>query len=693
MSALTSTGLGSGLDINSIVGAIVGAEKDPALAKITTETADATAKISAYGLLNSELSSFKSSYKDLGYASSFAAATMTSSDSEILDATLGFGATTGQWEFEVTQRAQAHTLVSAEANQFAEVTDSIGEGLLTLTFGRYSTSAEGEVFTANTDKPAETITISNTIDPATGKNNNSLEGLRDEINDKDNDYSVSASIINDGSNYRLILTSKDTGEQSAVEISATDLEGGAISAGTGLDRFSYGAQSKNMTQTVVAQDAQITMNGISIGSASNHLDNVLEGVTLNINAAEAGKTVKLKIDRDTSKVEEQVNAFVENYNNTIKKMNELTTYNGAGAEGNGALNGDSTIRTMETMMRSVLNTQENHLEGSIHSFADLGMLTARDGTLELDAVKLSGALNSDMAGVAEFFTATGIASDADITFESNNSFTKPGMFPINITQVATQGSAVATLAPNLSIGSEPFKININGYESNDIQLSAGSYATVDALAAELQSKINADAKLVEGGANVAVVNEGGSLAITSTKYGSTSSITFSNTEADIISDLGFSGATHTRGVNVAGEIGGEVARGSGQQLSSSKGDSSGIKLLVEGGEVGARGNVAYSEGMAKMMNNVLEGIIDRNISESKSDTSASDGVIDGKVDSLYKQIAILDNNKESLTYRMDKLEARLYKNFNAMDTSVSNLNGTMSYLQSSLDALPGYGRD
>ena len=267
MSSITSTGTGSGLDINSMVKAIVGAEKDPALAKMNKAEGEATAIISAYGLLNSELSGFKSSYKDLGRSSSFAAATATSSDSAVLDAKLGVGAATGHWEFEVKQRAQAQTLVSSEANGFSEVTDPVGEGTLELSFGSYND--KGDIFTVNADKPTEKITI----DPT----NNTLGSLRDTINDPENGYSVSASIINDGDNYRLVLTNKETGEQNAVQMIAQDKNGVPITGGTGLDRFNYSASEQNLSQTSKAQDAHIVMNGISISRDSNEVSSVIEG--------------------------------------------------------------------------------------------------------------------------------------------------------------------------------------------------------------------------------------------------------------------------------------------------------------------------------------------------------------------------------------------------------------------------------
>jgi len=693
MSSITSTGLGSGLDINSIVTAIVDAEKDPALATITQGTAEATAKISAYGLLNSELTSFKSSYKELAYTSSFSATTSTSSDSDILDATLGFGAETGQWEFEVNQRAQAQTLVSAESNKFTAVSDEVGEGILKLSFGSYN--EDGTTFTADPDKAFESITISNEIDPATGQSNNSLEGLRDQINDDENNYSVSASIINDGSNYRLILTSKETGEQSAVEITATDLNGDPLAAGTGLDRFTYGAGNQNMTQTVVAQDAEIMMNNISISSASNEVSSVIQGVTLNLKTAEIGKTVTLTIESDTTEVKEKINAFFESYNSTVAKMSELTAYNSADSSSNGILNGDSTVRNIQNMMRSVLNTPMDHIEGSIHSFADLGMLTQRDGTLELDEDKFAEALKNDLAGVADFFTATGAASDANILYDSHTSATTPGTYDVEVTQVATQGTLAGLAEPGLLFddSNNSFQIKVDGYESSSIDLQIGSYVSIDEMIIDLQSKINSDPNFVSNGVAVNITNEDGKLSINSTKYGAFSNVSFTNSDADFISNLGFTGASSVDGVNVKGTIGGESATGSGQYLLSSAGDAEGIKLLIEGSLLGSRGSVTYSEGIAQTMNNVLDSIIDLSVSESSVDVDSSSGTIDSKIDSFYKRIDTLGEQQEALTLRMDSYETRLYAEFNAMDIAVSSLNNTMSYLEATLDALPGYTND
>jgi len=700
MAAITSTGLGSGLDINSIVTAIVDAEKDPALGKIMSDSAEATAKISAYGILNSELSTFKDSYQDLGRTSAFSAATSTSSDSSIVDATLSIGAQTGSWEFEVLQRAEPQTIVSPSATSYDEVSSEVGTGTITFTYGTYN---DDGTFSANADKAFETLTI----DPA----NNSLGEMRDAINE--GDYSVSASIINDGSDYRLVLTNKETGAANALEITVVE-DDGDNSDTLGLSSLTYSAGIKNMDSTSTAQDAKIVMDGITITRDSNEISSVIEGVTLNINGENIGKTVSLSIAQDTSGVEEQLNAFVENYNNTITQINSLTL-DGGDLDSDGALNGESTVRNIQNQLRSVLNTRLTHIGGAVQSFADLGFLTNRDGTLSIDETLLinddgstsshtrfTNALANHMDSVANFFTASGAASDSLISFESNNSLTVPGSYDVEVTQLATQGSisglfsggTVPTFPLTLSDTENTFTMRLDGFESGDIELSAKQYDNIDDLMTELQLRINSDAKFVENGLSVEVSELTTGFGITSNSYGTGSTVAFLTSE---LSSLGLGIAdldtTNAQGLNVEGKIDGNVAYSDGQYLLSQSGDSTGLKILVEGGTLDERGQVTYAAGMYSMMNDILDGIIDTNISSTTADIDYSGSTIDGKLDSLNKVIALGVEQQESLTYKMDNLEARLYSQFNAMDIAVSSLNNTMSYLQATLDALPGYTND
>ena len=681
MGEITSTGMGSGLKINEMVTAIVGAEKDPVQKKIDADAKTATDKISAFSALNSSLSTFKSSYKELGYASTYSAVNIKSSDDGILTAKGGIGAQTGSYEFKVNQRAQAQTLVSGDTATFSNPNATVGTGKLTLRFGTYN--ADGS-FSVNADKTIKTITVDSS--------NNSLAGLRDTINKTDN--GVTASIINDGSAYRLVLTSKETGESNAVELTAADDDGNNTDTG-GLSRFAYDASNKNMKQTSVAQNAKIEMNGITITRSKNEIDSVIQGVTLNLNGVtEPGKVVKLTIGKDTSTIESQIRGFMDSYNKTMTQINDLTKYNGAGGT-NGVLIGDATVRNVKSLMRDVLNTQSKDTGSSIRSFADLGLLTKKDGTLELDETKFKAALAGNVEDISKFFTQAGKASDPQINYVTNSSLTKPGTYSVEVTQLATQSQLTASTALTFPLtvdaDNDAFKLRVDGILSGEIKLAQKSYATAQDLAAEMQSKINSDATLSTKAASVKVaVDADGKLQLTSDRYGSRSMVAVTEVDTNFATSFGIGVQQGSDAVDAKGKIDGQEALGDGNTLLSESGNSTGMKVEITGGALGSRGSVTLSEGLTSIMNRVLDGIIDKSISSSKGDVDVSNGLLDGKIDSLYKQLTELDRREADLKYRMDKLEARLYKQFNAMDSVVSQLSATMSSLTQSLATLPGY---
>ncbi len=681
MPAITSTGLGSGLEINKIVEAIVDAEKVPVQSKIDREAKKATEQISALGSLSSTLSSFKDSYSKLSKPSSFAAVKITSSDTGVLNATSSLGAKAGSYDIKVEKIAQPHTLVSSAANKYSSINSEVGEGKLTFRFGTYDENDGSFAINANAQVQS--------IDVASGT---SLAALRDQINDsKDGIAGVTASTIDDGSGFRLVLTRDDTGEAQAIEIAVDN------PTSSGLSNLAYNGTTKKLTETVVAQDAKIVMNGITITRETNKIENVIEGVTLDLTEAnKTGESVKLTIKKDTSEVESQLRAFVENYNKAINNMNELTRFDSANGE-KGVLIGDASVRNIQSILRSTINSQVEHIEGSIHSFADMGFVTKRDGTLEIiedDPYRLDfkEALN-DIQGLADFFTAKGTASDSQVDFVAKNSLTKPGEYKVEVTSLAEQANVASTTAvTNLTVDAtnNTFNIRVDGVLSNDVKLEEKTYASVDEMAAEIQSKINSDATLLDKGKSVTVTVDSGKLVITSNEWGNASKLGFPSLDPNVASLLNIVDGTSDEGVDISGKIDGLEAFGDGRFLLSENGNSLGMKVEVTGGPLGSRGTVTYTEGLATVLDKTIEAIVDKSVSSTKDDIETSDTILDGKIDSLYKRLASLDEQEEKLKFRMDKMEARLFKQFNAMDTLVASLNNTMGWLQSSLDALPGY---
>jgi len=690
MAAITSTGLGSGLEVNNIVTAIIDAEKVPVQSKIDRDTELATAQISAFGSINSALSTFKDSYKDLSKASSFSAVSISSSDEDVLTATAGIGAQTGVFDIEVLEKAQAQSIATAA---FGSANDTIGTGTLTIRYGSYETGS----FAVNADTTIQNITLDSS--------NNTLSSLRDSLN-ADEDNGLSAAIINDGSGYRLVLTSDRTGENFAMEIVASDDDGDHTDNTSGISRLIYNDTTKNATQTVAANDAEIILNGITITRDTNTIDSVITGVTVELQDTKPGSNIRLNINSDTSTVESQINAFVSNYNTLIARLNEFSKADSDNGE-KGVLVGDGTVRGIETQLRGVLNNRLDHLTGTIKSFANLGIFTNRDGTIEINESnsalpKFSEVVKNNIADIAEFFTASGTASDTQIDFTSSNSLTQPGTYDIEVTQLATRGSLTGLTVNNLTIGStnDTFKVRIDGVLSNDIVLGNQTYATLSDLLAEMQSKINSDSTFIDKGISVVLTEDAGKIKVDSSQYGSSSTVAFTEVGATFLADLGIDVQQGTAGLDAAGKIDGVDAFGDGQYLLSESGDSAGIKIEVLGGAIGSRGSVTYSEGSTKIMNDLLLSMIDDQISSSSSDvnSSAVEGappstMLDSKTDALYKKIEQLNRQEEDLNLRMDKYEARLFKQFNAMDSAVAALNATLGSLTSMLDQLPGYTND
>ncbi|NQY37047.1 MAG: flagellar filament capping protein FliD [Alteromonadaceae bacterium] len=698
MPAITSTGLGSGLKINDIVEAIIDAEKVPVKSKIDSDAALATAQISAFGSINSALSTFKDSYKYLSKTSTFSAVSISSSDESVLTAKAGVGAQTGVFNIEVKEKAQAQTLASAS---FTSPNDQLGTtGELKIRFGSYD--AAGTTFSVNPDATIQIIPIDAT--------NNTLSTFRDSIN-ADEKNGMSATIINDGSGYRLVLSSENTGENYAMEIVATidDADNDTSDNLAGLSRLVYNATDKNMTETVEAKNAEIVMNGITITRDSNEIDSVITGVTINLLDTKPGENIRLNINSDTSTVESEIKAFVENYNTLITQLNEFTKVDSSNGE-KGVLVGDATIRSIENQLRGILNNRLDHLPGSIKSFANLGIFTNRsDGTLEINETnsalpKFSDVLKNNITDVADFFTATGTATDGQINFISSNSATKPGTYDVEVTNLATKGVLTGLTVNKFEINSanenDTFRVRIDGTESNEIVLENKTYDTMADLIAEIQSKINSDAKLLGKGIAVTVVDDGGKLKIESNKYGATSFVAFTEVDTNFLADLGVKVDQGTQGQNVIGKIDGVDAFGDGQFLLSENGNSTGIKIEITGGALGNRGSISFSEGTTVLLNALLISMIDNQISNSSGDVNSSSvdnappsTLLDSKTDSLYKKLEQLDRQDEDLKMRMEKYEARLYKQFNAMDSAVASLNATLNGLTSMLDQLPGYTRD
>lgn len=394
MTTISNLGVGSGLDLNSLLASLAKAENAP-LDAILKQQSSYNAKLSAYGQISSALSALQVASEALSKSTLFEGVKATSSATEVLNATAASTATSGAYTVNVTALAQAQSL--AAVGQLS-ATAAIGGGTVKIEFGTVSGGTlgadgkyTGAAFAVDATRPAA---VAINIAP-----NSTLEGIRDAING-DAASGVTASIINDGSATpnRLVLTSKQTGVTSSMRITVTG--DAALSALLANNPAGLPA-AQNLQQTVVGQNTAMTVNGIAVTSTTNIVTGAIQDVTMTV--AKLG-TSTVSVQKDTASVETAVATFVSAYNSLQSIAKKLTAYD-AGSQTGSALLGDSTLRNIQVRIRSALTTAQAG-SGGLSMLSNIGIAFQKDGTLLTDAAKLTTALGSQLSDVAKLFSGT-----------------------------------------------------------------------------------------------------------------------------------------------------------------------------------------------------------------------------------------------------------------------------------------------
>jgi flagellar hook-associated protein 2 len=507
----------------------------------------------------------------------------------------------------------------------------------------------------------------------------SLQGIRDAINKAA--IGVSASIVSDGSAspYRLVLTSNKTGASSTMKISLSGEAGAAPDAGLASLLGYDPAAAQQLTQTSAAQSALLTVNGIAVTSNGNNVSGAVQGVTLDL--AQVGAST-VSVTRDTAAVKDAVNAFVKAYNELNKTMKDLTSYDPETKRA-GVLVGDTTVRSIQTQLRQQLGQAVGGL-GKLTTLSQVGISFQRDGNLAVDSSKLNKAITDNYSDIGGLFAAIGTASDSLVKVSGSSAATKPGNYALNVTSLATQGTltSAAPLATTTVIGANTtWSVTLNQTDPvtaskiANIALSAGSYSNTE-LAALLRSAINGNKAFADAGDSVETsVDAGGSLVISSSRYGSVSNIAIGSISGTDPATV-FGAATPAAGADVAGTIGGMAAAGSGQTLTGAAGSGvEGLKLDITGGLAGDRGTVSFSQGYAYQLNNLAAALVGK------------DGLITGRTDGLNVTIKSVAKSRDAFTTRLEAMEKRYRAQFTALDTMLASMQSTSSYLTQQLAAL------
>ncbi|MCY1205972.1 Flagellar hook-associated protein 2 [compost metagenome] len=391
MASISSIGVGANLDLGALLTQLQTAENQPLVALKAKQTSY-NSKLSAYGTLQSALTGIQAAAKKLGDPALFQAITGTPSVSGILAASGTDPRSVGTYAIDISQLAQAQSVI---AKGQASTTTAIGSGKITIDFGKVSGGtldpATGQYTGATFDKDATRTAKPITIDAT----NNTLGGIRDAINAAN--AGVSATIVNDGSGTpnRLVLTSTQTGEASAMRISVDG--DAALQNLLGNDP----AGTQNLKQTAAAQNAKLTVNNIAVTSTSNSVTDAIQGTTLTL--VQTGK-LSLVMKANTTSVKTAITDFVKAYNALQSTAKSLTAFD-TDAKAAAPLVGDSTLRNLQTRIRQALVAPQVGGPNDLKVLTSIGISFQKDGTLAIDNDKLDKAIDTNLEGVAKLFSS------------------------------------------------------------------------------------------------------------------------------------------------------------------------------------------------------------------------------------------------------------------------------------------------
>lgn len=389
MATITAQGVGSGLDINSIVTQLVAAERAPQENRLNSKEALIQARLSAYGSLKSAFTTFQDSLTALQDVDSFNKRATSVAEGASFTATADSTAVSGNYAVEVQQIATNHKIASAA---YTDESTSVGTGTLDIT-------VDGDSFSIDVESGAD-----------------SLAEIRDAINSATDNVGVSASIVNDQDGAHLVLTSNETGEANEIEVAVT-VDGGDTGDLTQL-AFDPNALINPVDEKVAALDSIVVVDGFTQTSATDVVEDVITGVSFTLTEENPGETFNFSVSLDTASVRRTVESFVSSYNNLSSVIRDLTSYD---PETNtaGLLQGDSTTRGIATGLRNIFNTAVSGLSSELDTLNELGITTNISGELELDPATLNSVLDDNFSAIANIFSGdNGYATRLD-SFLSN----------------------------------------------------------------------------------------------------------------------------------------------------------------------------------------------------------------------------------------------------------------------------------
>ncbi|MFT3816212.1 MAG: flagellar filament capping protein FliD [Rubrivivax sp.] len=392
MATITSLGLGSGLDSETIVTKLVALEKQP-ISDLQAAASALQTKLSTFGKIQSYLDSLKSAAGTLNSSITWRGSTASSSNTGAVQVTSSTGSSPGSYSVSVSQLATGQMTASAA---LPSSTSTPGAGTLNFDIGSWN--ADATAFTASGSTVSIAVEATDT-----------LEAVRDKINAKDG-LAVAASIVKDASGARLVLQSKDTGVSHGFRVQVSDDDGNdGDAAGLSMLAYDPAGGAGVMTRTQAAQNAKGTINNLAVESESNRLTDVIDGVSLSFGSVTASP-VSATVANDTDSMKGAVKDFVTAYNSLMGYLRDQTKYVEGSTSKN--LQGDRTAIGLQQQVRSILSSSFGGVGSAFARASEIGLDVQKDGTIKLSDSKLTSAL-SNIGELRKFFSADGDTTAED----------------------------------------------------------------------------------------------------------------------------------------------------------------------------------------------------------------------------------------------------------------------------------------
>ncbi len=386
MPTITSTGIGSGLDIESLITKLVSLERTP-ITQLTTQTSKLQTQLSSYGKVQAALATLRDAASKLTRPDTWAATVASSSDAASVSVTAastdGTIAAPGSVSVQVAKLASAQTLAS---KVLPASPASVGQGSITIELGQWN--ADQSAFTAKDGVTAITVDI--------GAGEDQLSQIRDKINAAR--PGIGATVVTDSNGSRLVLRGNETGAANGFRVTVNDADGNNTDdAGLSALAFDPTAGVNAANQKLGASNAAATINGIDISSASNNLTGVVAGLNINLVKTTVGD-ITLNVASDTTSIKKAITDMATAYNSMATLLRDQTkavplARGSTDSSQSGPLQGDTTVISLQAQLRNLVGSSST-LGGSLARLTDIGLEPSAAGTLTTNDTKLTAALGN-----------------------------------------------------------------------------------------------------------------------------------------------------------------------------------------------------------------------------------------------------------------------------------------------------------